>query len=234
MSKATGEMTDEQWLALKAKGKPTDSEYDARYQQLLKRYNITPESVGGVSVDKNSGAATLQMDGEADKRPLKAEKVAVEEGIREKPVSKATSEKAVNTPKKRPSTMDRKTPNLKKRTVSTSEKAEKKRITLHTDQSVKKPMSLHVEQPKVTRSAKKKPTLASSRNEYQQELTAKHKKEVADIRGAKGLDQKKTAVAKKEVAVKKPSQYKAVNMATLRNEYQQELIKKRKKEMAGR
>ena len=43
MKETTGQSQAE-WEAIKARGKPTDVEYEARYQALLKRYNISPDN----------------------------------------------------------------------------------------------------------------------------------------------------------------------------------------------
>lgn len=43
MKETTGQSQAE-WEAIKARGKPTDEEYEARYQALLKRYNISPDN----------------------------------------------------------------------------------------------------------------------------------------------------------------------------------------------
>ena len=43
MEETTGQSQAE-WEAIKARGKPTDEEYEARYQALLKRYNISPDN----------------------------------------------------------------------------------------------------------------------------------------------------------------------------------------------
>ena len=43
MKETTGQSQAE-WEAIKARGKPTDEEYEARYQSLLKRYNISPDN----------------------------------------------------------------------------------------------------------------------------------------------------------------------------------------------
>ena len=43
MKETTGQSQAE-WEAIKVRGKPTDEEYEARYQALLKRYNISPDN----------------------------------------------------------------------------------------------------------------------------------------------------------------------------------------------
>ena len=43
MKETTGQSQAE-WEVIKARGKPTDEEYEARYQALLKRYNISPDN----------------------------------------------------------------------------------------------------------------------------------------------------------------------------------------------
>ena len=70
-------------------------------------------------------------------------------------------------------------------------------------------------------------TVASIRSEYQKNLTAKHKKEVADIRAGRAVK----STNKKKVATEPTFKTNSLSIANLRNDYQQELIKKRKKEM---
>ena len=77
-------------------------------------------------------------------------------------------------------------------------------------------------------------TVASIRSEYQKNLTAKHKKEVADIRAGravKSTNKKKVATEQKKAPTEPTFKTNSLSIANLRNDYQQELIKKRKKEM---
>ena len=82
------------------------------------------------------------------------------------------------------------------------------------------------ERPKSSSFTRAKTTVASLRNEYQQELIKKHKKEMA------GLGTDKPQVKKQKSTESKKPQSKSLSIASLRNEYQQELIKKHKKEMS--
>lgn len=80
---------------------------------------------------------------------------------------------------------------------------------------------------------KQKPlTIANLRNEYQQELIKKHKAELQQLR-TKGEQAKasESRQAKASTAPKKEEK-KSSSIASLRNEYQQELMKKHKKELA--
>lgn len=65
-----GPMTDEEWLDIKSKGKPTSEQYAKRYDALLKKYDIKPDEVK-VS---NSGAAEVQTAEDPKPAPAKEEK----------------------------------------------------------------------------------------------------------------------------------------------------------------
>ena len=98
-------MTDEEWQSIKAKGKPSDADYEKRYQALLNKYGIKAGDGGALVMQSNEDPK------EAPKAPAKAEKTA--------PANPVTDRK------NSPSTMTEKAPKIKKRTTSTSENARK-------------------------------------------------------------------------------------------------------------
>ena len=108
-----GQMTDEQWHAIKAKGTPTDEEYQKRYAALLNQYHI-------------KSAAGGAMESQADKDPSPAP-AATSENTKtgdSKATASATKKSVVAT-KNRPVRMPVKGPNLKNRIQHTTGKSNK-------------------------------------------------------------------------------------------------------------
>lgn len=248
------DQTDEEWQGVKAKAKAegrnvSDAEYETRYQALLKRYNIKPENYETSS----GGAATYYEEGKKDSQSEKQGKAPSEQ-------KKAPSEqkKAPSTPTKSKTSTKANTASKSKKTpppqstgrAQTSKtgsnippkkgypkggyKEENQDVEGINGNAVK--TMLYNDRVKLKsrngRPAKEsfKPaetTLASIRSEYQKNLIAKHKKEVADIRAGRAVK----STNKKKVATESTFKTNSLSIANLRNDYQQELIKKRKKEM---
>ena len=255
------DQTDEEWQGVKAKAKAegrnvSDAEYETRYQALLKRYNIKPENYETSS----GGAATYYEEGKKDsqsekqgKAPTEQKKAPTEQKkaptkqkkASSKPTKSNTSTKS-NTaskgtktppPQSTGSTQTSKTgSNIppKKGYPKGGYKEENQDVEGINGNAVK--TMLYNDRVKLKsrngRPAKEsfKPaetTLASIRSEYQKNLIAKHKKEVADIRAGRAVK----STNKKKVATESTFKTNSLSIANLRNDYQQELIKKRKKEM---
>ena len=248
------DQTDEEWQGVKAKAKAegrnvSDAEYETRYQALLKRYNIKPENYETSS----GGAATYYEEGKKDsqsekqgKAPSEQKKAPTEQKkASSKPTKSKTSTKS-NTaskgtktppPQSTGSTQTSKTgSNIppKKGYPKGGYKEENQDVEGINRNAVK--TMLYNDRVKLKsrngRPAKEsfKPaetTVASIRSEYQKNLTAKHKKEVADIRAGRAVK----STNKKKVTTEPTFKTNSLSIANLRNDYQQELIKKRKKEM---
>ena len=114
-----GQMTDEQWHAIKAKGTPTDEEYQKRYAALLNQYHI-------------KSAAGGAMESQADKDPSPAPAATSKDttsGDSKASASSASSasvaKKSVVATKNRPVRMPVKGPNLKNRIQHTTGKSNK-------------------------------------------------------------------------------------------------------------
>lgn len=248
------DQTDEEWQGVKAKAKAegrnvSDAEYETRYQALLKRYNIKPENYETSS----GGAATYYEEGKKDSQSEKQGKASSEQkkapSERKKASSKPTKSKTST--KSNTASKGAKTPppqstgraqtsktgsNIppKKGYPKGGYKEENQDVEGINGNAVK--TMLYNDRVKLKsrngRPAKEffKPaetTVASIRSEYQKNLTAKHKKEVADIRAGRAVK----STNKKKVATEPTFKTNSLSIANLRNDYQQELIKKRKKEM---
>ena len=238
MKETTGQSQAE-WEAIKARGKPTDEEYEARYQALLKRYNISPDNYK----TSKSGAAEYT---ESTKQEPKSKTKPKTEKSKTSPTKEQKKTTATSPLKIREKTA------LSKATGSTQTsktgsnippkkgypkggyKEENQDVEGINGNAVK--TMLYNDRVKLKsrngRPAKEsfKPaetTLASIRSEYQKNLIAKHKKEVADIRAGRAVK----STNKKKVATESTFKTNSLSIANLRNDYQQELIKKRKKEM---
>ena len=210
------DQTDEEWQGVKAKAKAegrnvSDAEYETRYQALLKRYNIKPENYETSS----GGAVTYYEEGKKDsqsekqgKAPSEQKKAPTEQkkaqSTPNKPSSKPTKSKSST--KSNTASKGTKTPppqstgraqtsktgsNIppKKGYPKGGYKEENQDVEGINGNAVK--TMLYNDRVKLKsrngRPAKEsfKPaetTLASIRSEYQKNLIAKHKKEVADIR----------------------------------------------------
>ena len=248
MKETTGQSQAE-WEAIKARGKPTDEEYEARYQALLKRYNISPDnyktSKSGAaeyteSTKQEPKSKTKPETEKSKTSPTKEQKKTTSTSplkIREKTaLSKATgstqtSNKGTNTPPKKevkePPKKGNKTHPVggwKEENQDVNNINNSRAKTMLYNDRVK--LKIQKERPKSSSFTGAKTTVASLRNEYQQELIKKHKKEMA------GLGTDKPQVKKQKSTESKKPQSKSLSIASLRNEYQQELIKKHKKEMA--
>ena len=68
MKQTTG-MSQSEWEDIKSNGTPTDAQYEARYQSLLKRYNISPENYK----TSKSGAAEYTEPTKKEPEPAKKE-----------------------------------------------------------------------------------------------------------------------------------------------------------------
>ena len=258
------DQTDEEWHGVKAKAKAegrnvSDAEYETRYQALLKRYNIKPENYETSS----GGAATYYEEGKKDSQSEKQGKASSEQKKAPTEQKKASSKptKSKTSTKSNTASKGTKTPppqstgraqtsktgsNIppKKEVKEAPKKGEKthpvggwkeenqdvnninnsRAKTMLYNDRVK--LKTQKERPKSSSFTRAKTTVASLRNEYQQELIKKHKKEMA------GLGTDKPQVKKQKSTESKKPQSKSLSIASLRNEYQQELIKKHKKEMS--
>ena len=248
------DQTDEEWQGVKAKAKAegrnvSDAEYETRYQALLKRYNIKPENYETSS----GGAATYYEEGKKDSQSEKQGKAPSEQKKAPTEQKKASSKptKSKTSTKSNTASKGTKTPppqstgraqtsktgsNIppKKGYPKGGYKEENQDVEGINGNAVK--TMLYNDRVKLKsrngRPAKEsfKPaetTVASIRSEYQKNLTAKHKKEVADIRAGRAVK----STNKKKVATEPTFKANSLSVANLRNDYQQELIKKRKKEM---
>ena len=252
------DQTDEEWRGVKAKAKAegrnvSDAEYETRYQALLKRYNIKPEnyetSSGGAATYYEEGKKDSQSEkqgkapSEQKKAPTEQKKAPTEQKkASSKPTKSKTSTKS-NTASKGTKTpppqstgraQTSKTGSNKKGYPKGGYKEENQDVEGINGNTVK--TMLYNDRVKLKsrngRPAKEsftpaETTLASIRSEYQKNLIAKHKKEVADIRAGRAVK----STNKKKVATEPTFKTNSLSIANLRNDYQQELIKKRKKEM---
>ena len=234
----------------------SDAEYETRYQALLKRYNIKPEnyetSSGGAATYYEEGKKDSQSEkqgkapSEQKKAPTEQKKAPTEQKkASSKPTKSKTSTKS-NTASKGTKTPPPQSTGRAQTSKTGSNIPPKKgypkggykeenQDVEDINRSAVKTM-LYNDRVKLKsrngRPAKEsfKPaetTVASIRSEYQKNLTAKHKKEVADIRAGRAVK----STNKKKVATEPTFKTNSLSIANLRNDYQQELIKKRKKEM---
>ena len=265
------DQTDEEWHGVKAKAKAegrnvSDAEYETRYQALLKRYNIKPEnyetSSGGAATYYEEGKKDTQSEkqgkapSEQKKAPTEQKKAPTEQKkASSKPTKSKTSTKS-NTASKGTKTPPPQSTGRAQTSKTGSNIPPKKEVkeppkkgnkthpvggwkeenqdvnninnsrakTMLYNDRVK--LKIQKERPKSSSFTRAKTTVASLRNEYQQELIKKHKKEMA------GLGTDKPQVKKQKSTESKKPQSKSLSIASLRNEYQQELIKKHKKEMS--
>jgi hypothetical protein len=236
MKETTGQSQAE-WEAIKARGKPTDEEYEARYQSLLKRYNISPDNYK----TSESGAAeyteSTKQEPKSKTKP-KTEKSKTSPTKEQKKTTSTSPLKSTQTSKtgsnippkkevKEPPKKGNKTHPVggwKEENQDVNNINNSRAKTMLYNDRVK--LKIQKERPKSSSFTGAKTTVASLRNEYQQELIKKHKKEMA------GLGTDKPQVKKQKSTESKKPQSKSLSIASLRNEYQQELIKKHKKEMA--
>ena len=255
------DQTDEEWQGVKAKAKAegrnvSDAEYETRYQALLKRYNIKPENYETSS----GGAATYYEEGKKDSQSEKQGKASSEQKKAPTEQKKAPTEQKKASSKPTKSKTSTKSNTASKGTKTPPPQSTGRAQTSKTGSNIPPKKGypkggykeenqdvegingnavktmLYNDRVKLKsrngRPAKEffKPaetTVASIRSEYQKNLIAKHKKEVADIRAGRAVK----STNKKKVATEPTFKTNSLSIANLRNDYQQELIKKRKKEM---
>ena len=115
-----GQMTDEQWHAIKAKGTPTDEEYQKRYAALLNQYHIKSAAGGAMEsqADKDPSPAPAATSKDTTSGDSKASASSAK-------ASASVAKKAVVATKNRPVRMPVKGPNLKNRIQHTTGKSNK-------------------------------------------------------------------------------------------------------------
>ena len=207
------DQTDEEWQGVKAKAKAegrnvSDAEYETRYQALLKRYNIKPENYETSS----GGAATYYEEGKKDSQSEKQGKAPSEQ------------KKAPTEQKKAP------TEQTKASSKPTKSKTSTKSNTASKGTKTPPPQSTGRAQTSKTGS-NIPPKKGYPKGGY--------KEENQDVEGI-NRNAVKTMLYNDRVKLKsrngrpaKEPTFKtnSLSIANLRNDYQQELIKKRKKEM---
>lgn len=184
-------MDQAEWEQIKKRGKPSDADYERRYQSLLHRYGIKSRGdTGGVIIDKASGAAQVEVTPKDEARAVKedSKKAEVKESKAEaKPAvkkKKASSKKAVKQEVKKniggEASNKAHTPKDKLKVAVPKKEEDMKKSTSPLAMDNFKPIFPKGGKKIVSESKKKKPvTIASLRNEYQQELMKKHKKEIS-------------------------------------------------------
>ena len=136
-----GQMTDEQWHAIKAKGTPTDEEYQKRYAALLNQYHIKSAAGGAMesqadkdpspapaatSKDTTSGDSKASASSaKASASSAKASASSAKASASSAKASASVAKKSVVATKNRPVRMPVKGPNLKNRIQHTTEKSNK-------------------------------------------------------------------------------------------------------------
>lgn len=199
-------MTDAERQAIKAKGVPTQEQYDARYASLLDRYKITPNDK--TAVDKNNGAVTYQMD-----------EKAVSQKIAQSAKSTPVAEKAEDTTKKRPSTTAKKPTNSGNRNVDTSR---------NTKPIEGKPSTkAHTPVDEVTSAKAAGPTHRDIEDKSMQGIAVPARK--LTISDKLSIKQAELRAKENENFGKEPR--KGLTLADIRREYQTQLMKKHKKEL---
>ena len=209
------DQTDEEWQGVKAKAKAegrnvSDAEYETRYQALLKRYNIKPENYETSS----GGAATYYEEGKKDSQSEKQ--------------GKAPSEQ-----KKAP-TEQKKAPTEQKKASSkpTKSKTSTKSNTASKGTKTPPPQSTGRAQTSKTGSniPPKKGYPKGGYKEENQDVEGINRNAVKTMlyNDRVKLKSRNGRPAKESLPTFKTN---SLSIANLRNDYQQELIKKRKKEM---
>ena len=207
------DQTDEEWQGVKAKAKAegrnvSDAEYETRYQALLKRYNIKPENYETSS----GGAATYYEEGKKDSQSEKQ--------------GKAPSEQ-----KKAP-TEQKKAPTEQKKASSKPTKSKTSTKSNTASKGTKTPPPQSTGRAQTSKTGSNIPP----KKGYPK---GGYKEENQDVEGING-NAVKTMLYNDRVKLKsrngrpaKEPTFKtnSLSIANLRNDYQQELIKKRKKEM---
>lgn len=218
------DQTDEEWQGVKAKAKAegrnvSDAEYETRYQALLKRYNIKPENYETSS----GGAATYYEEGKKDTQSEKQGKAPSEQ-------KKAPTEqkKAQSTPNKPSSKPTKSKTSTKSNTASKGTKTPPPHSTGRAQTSNKG-----------TNTPPKKEVKEPPKKGNKTHPVGGWKEENQDVNNINN-SRVKTMLYNDRVKLKiqkerpKSSSFTGAKttVASLRNEYQQELIKKHKKEMA--
>ena len=207
------DQTDEEWQGVKAKAKAegrnvSDAEYETRYQALLKRYNIKPENYETSS----GGAATYYEEGKKDSQSEKQ--------------GKAPSEQ-----KKAP-TEQKKAPTEQKKASSKPTKSKTSTKSNTASKGTKTPPPQSTGRAQTSKTGSNIPP----KKGYPK---GGYKEENQDVEGI-NRNAVKTMLYNDRVKLKsrngrpaKEPTFKtnSLSIANLRNDYQQELIKKRKKEM---
>ena len=199
------DQTDEEWRGVKAKAKAegrnvSDAEYETRYQALLKRYNIKPENYETSS----GGAATYYEEGKKDSQSEKQGKAPSEQ-------KKAPTEQKKASSKPTKSKTSTKSNTASKGTKTPPPQSTGRAQTSKTGSNIP-------------------PKKGYPKGGY--------KEENQDVEGING-NAVKTMLYNDRVKLKsrngRPAKESfktnSLSIANLRNDYQQELIKKRKKEM---
>ena len=122
-----GQMTDEQWHAIKAKGTPTDEEYQKRYAALLNQYHIKSAAGGAMEsqADKDPSPAPAATSKDTTSGDSKASASSAKASASSAKASASVAKKSVVATKNRPVRMPVKGPNLKNRIQHTTEKSNK-------------------------------------------------------------------------------------------------------------
>ena len=210
------DQTDEEWQGVKAKAKAegrnvSDAEYETRYQALLKRYNIKPENYETSS----GGAATYYEEGKKDSQSEKQGKAPTEQ-------------------KKAP-TEQKKAPTEQKKASSkpTKSKTNTKSNTASKGTKTPPPQSTGRAQTSKTGSniPPKKGYPKGGYKEENQDVEGINRNAVKTMLYNDRVKLKSRNGRPAKESFKPTFKTNSLSIANLRNDYQQELIKKRKKEM---
>ena len=219
------DQTDEEWQGVKAKAKAegrnvSDAEYETRYQALLKRYNIKPENYETSS----GGAATYYEEGKKDSQSEKQGKAPSEQ-------------KKAPTEQKKAPTEQKKAPTEQKKASSKPTKSKTSTKSNTASKGTKTPPPQSTGRAQTSKTGSNIPP----KKGYPK---GGYKEENQDVEGINGnavktmlyndrvkLKSRNGRPAKKKVATEPTFKTNSLSIANLRNDYQQELIKKRKKEM---
>ena len=122
-----GQMTDEQWHAIKAKGTPTDEEYQKRYAALLNQYHIKSAAGGAMEsqADKDPSPAPAATSKDTTSGDSKASASSAKASASSAKASASVAKKSVVATKNRPVRMPVKGSNLKNRIQHTTGKSNK-------------------------------------------------------------------------------------------------------------
>ena len=237
------DQTDEEWQGVKAKAKAegrnvSDAEYETRYQALLKRYNIKPENYETSS----GGAATYYEEGKKDSQSEKQGKAPSEQKKAPTEQKKApTEQKKAPTEQKKAPTEQKKAPTEQKKAPTEQKKASSKPTKSKTStksntasKGTKTPPPQSTGRAQTSKGGSKVPP----KKGYPK---GGYKEENQDVEGING-NAVKTMLYNDRVKLKsrngRPAKESlptfktnSLSIANLRNDYQQELLKKRKKEM---